>query len=104
MNTDGVSKKTTMEYDDAGGEYIVSTQQKIDPVKDLAKKQKDLHRPGDLIGNTQKHWQNVGEIPSVLYHELLLKFGSPRDNPKAWMRWLQDKDNEAFRTSNGRLI
>ena len=102
--TDGVSKKTTMEYDANEEHYVYKTEQNIDPIRDLAKSQRDFHRPGDLIGNTQKHWQKVGEIPAVLYHELLLKFGEPRDNPKAWMRWLQDKYNEAFRTTTGRLI
>ena len=43
-----------MEYDANEQEYIVKTEQKIDPIKDLAKSQQDLHRPGDLIGNTQK--------------------------------------------------
>ena len=104
VDTDGISKKTTMEYDANEQEYIIKTEQNIDPVKDLAKNQLDLHRPGDLIGNTQKHFQKVGEIPAVLYHELMVKFGTPRENPKAWLRWLQDKDNEAFRTTNGRLI
>ena len=104
VNTDGVSKKTTMEYDANEENYVYKTEQKIDRIKDYAKEHKDMHRAGDMMGNTQKHWQKVGEIPNVLYHDLLLKFGRPDQNPKAWLRWLQDKDNEAFRTTNGRLI
>jgi hypothetical protein len=104
ISTDGISKKTTMEYDANEQEYIIKTEQKIDPIKDLAKAQLDNHRPGDMIGNTQKHYQKIGEIPAVLYHDLLQKFGSPAQNLKAWYRWLQDVDNQAFRTTNGRLI
>ena len=104
ISTDGISKKTTMEYDANEQEYIIKTTQKIDPIKDLAKADLANHRPGDMIGNTQKHYQKIGEIPAVLYHDLLQKFGSPSQNPKAWFRWLQDADNKAFRTTNGRLI
>ena len=93
-----------MEYDANEQEYIIKTTQKIDPIKDLAKADLANHRPGDMIGNTQKHYQKIGEIPAVLYHDLLQKFGSPSQNPKAWFRWLQDADNKAFRTTNGRLI
>lgn len=44
VDTDGISKKTTMEYDANEQEYIIKTEQNIDPVKDLAKNQLDLHR------------------------------------------------------------
>lgn len=93
-----------MEYDANQEEYIIKTTQNIDPIKDLAKADLMNHRPGDMIGNTQKHYQKIGEIPAVLYHDLLQKFGSPSQNPKAWFRWLQNADNKAFRTTNGRLI
>ena len=89
-----------MDYDANKEEYIIETVQKVDGIKDLAKEQMQQHRAGD----TQKHWQKVGEIPNTIYYDLLQKFGSPQQNPKAWFRWLQDNDNKAFRTTNGRLI
>jgi hypothetical protein len=56
-----------------------------------------------MIGNTQRHQQKIAEIPSVIYYDLLKKFGQPRDNMKAWKRWLNDPDNRAFRTTGGRV-
>jgi len=104
LSTDGISKTTTMDYDANKEEYIIETVQKVDGIKDLAKEQLQEHRAGDMIGNTQKHWQKVGEIPNTIYYDLLQKFGSPQQNPKEWFRWLQDNDNKAFRTTNGRLV
>ena len=89
--SDGISKKTTMEYDANEEHFVYKTEQKIDPIRDLAKSQRDFHRPGDLIGNTQKHWQKVGEIPAVLYHELLLKFGEPNSKLKKLAKKLKLK-------------
>jgi len=56
-----------------------------------------------MIGNTQKHLQKVADIPAPIYYELIEKFGQPRDNPKAWKRWLNDYDNRFFRTTGGTI-
>lgn len=93
-----------MDYDAAKEEYIIETIHKVDGIKDMAKEDLANHRPGSMIGNTQKHYQKVAEIPNTIYYDLLQKFGSPQQNQKAWFRWLQDNDNKAFRTTNGRLI
>ena len=60
-------------------------------------------RPKSMIGNTQKHLQKVADIPAPIYYELINKFGQPRDNPKAWKRWLNDYDNRFFRTTGGTI-
>ena len=60
-------------------------------------------RPKSMIGNTQKHLQKVADIPAPIYYELIEKFGQPRDNPKAWKRWLNDYDNRFFRTTGGTI-
>lgn len=46
---------------------------------------------------------HVATIPDFLYYQLLAKFGSIRHNRKAWLRWLDDPDNRAFRTRPGKL-
>lgn len=93
-----------MDYDAAKEEYIIETVQNVDGIKDMAKEDLANHRLGSMIGNTQKHYQKVAEIPNTIYYDLLQKFGSPQQNPKAWFRWLQNSDNKSFRTTNGRLI
>lgn len=45
----------------------------------------------------------VASIPDFLFWELQAKFGPMKDNQKAWMRWLDDPDNRAFRTRPGKL-
>ena len=56
-----------------------------------------------MIGDTQRHWQQVAEIPNVIYLQLVEKYGAPRDNPTAWRKWLNDYDNRYFRTGGGSL-
>jgi hypothetical protein len=56
-----------------------------------------------MVGNTQKHWQHVAEIPATVYLELRAKLGEPKDNPTEWKRWLNDYDNRFFRTGGGNV-
>lgn len=98
------SKKTTMEYDQGEDHFKIVTQQNIEPVKKMANEQMVDHTVGSMIGNTQKHHQKIAEIPTVIYYDLLQKFGRPDQNPNAWLKWLQNSDNQSFRTTNGRLI
>jgi hypothetical protein len=95
------TQKETHIHSTADGLYV-ETRQKVDGVMDYAKRQANEWRPGSLIGNTQKHQQSFAEFPPVIYYDLLAKFGQPRDNPKDWMRWLEE--NPAFKTTGGRLI
>ena len=95
--------KKTWLTDDADG-LGFKTEVNVDPILDHAKKQEAEWKPNQLIGNTQKHEQKVADIPAPLYFELLKKFGNPKNNPKAWMKWLQNPDNKHFRTTGGRLI
>lgn len=105
LSVDAVqNKKTTMEYDQSADNFKIVTQQNIDPVKKMANEEMVSHTVGSMIGNTQKHHQKIAEIPTVIYYELLQKYGRPNQNPKAWLKWLQNSDNQAFRTTNGRLI
>ena len=82
-------------------QHQVITEQNVDPVLDKAKHDNSFWRPGQLIGNTQKHHQKVAEIPTTVYFDLLRRFGHPKNNPKPWKKWLNDPDNKYFRTTGG---
>lgn len=45
----------------------------------------------------------VASIPDFLFYQLSATLGLPKENPKAWKKWLNDKDNLAFRTRPGRV-
>ena len=102
ISLDPITKKKTWLTDDVDGLSIL-TEQDTTPIVEGAKAQEKEWRRGDMIGNTQKHQQKIAEIPSVIYYDLLKRFGQPRDNMKAWKRWLNDPDNRAFRTTGGRV-
>ena len=55
------------------------------------------------LSGTQRHRLHVAEIPNVIFHELLRRFGHWKHNQAAWKRWLNDPDNAAFRTWTGRV-
>lgn len=101
LKSDPVTGKKTYFESDADG-HRVTTTVNVDPVKDLAKESANEYRYGSMIGNTQKHKHKIGEIPSVLYYHLLEKFGQPKDNPKAWLKWLEE--NKGFKATGGRLV
>ncbi len=101
LNADPITGKRTIFESGADG-HRVTTTVNVDPVKDLAKESANNYRYGDMIGNTQKHKHKVGEIPALLYHHLVERFGQPKDNPKAWMQWLEE--NKGFKATGGRLI
>jgi hypothetical protein len=80
----------------------VSTEQPVSNILDAAKEEANDWRYGNLMGNTQKHKQKVGEIPATIYYDLLKKFGQPKDNPKEWLKWLEQ--NKDFKATGGRLV
>ena len=94
-------KKTYLKFD--GDDKTVITEQKVDHIIAHAQRLSNEYRPGSMIGNTQRHQQKIAEIPAVLYYDLVKKLGDPKHNAKAWKRWLNDKDNQLFRTGGGRV-
>ena len=84
---------------------ILMTSQ-ADGINITLKAKMNEYRKGRLIGNTQNHWQQVAEIPSMVYMDLMKKFGDPHNNPEAqkkWKAWLNDIDNRYFRTGGGNV-
>ena len=59
------------------------------------------HRPGSMIGNTQRHMQEVAQLPLPVVHQLMRE-GRWRDD-KAMRKWLNDPDNRCFRTTGGKV-
>ena len=102
LSSDPLLRRKTWLTDDADG-LGIKTEQDASLVLDAAKAEEAAWRPGQMIGNTQKHHQKVAEIPTAIYFDLLSKFGDPKHNRKKWMRWLQAPDNKHFRTTGGRL-
>lgn len=84
------------------GSQLITTTQNFDQLMRLNKQMNDDWRYGNMRG-TQKHMAHVAEIPNVVYHELVKKFGKPSENPEAWKQWLNDSENRAFRTGGGNL-
>ena len=94
-------KKTYLTSDSDGLGIITETE--TSPLVKHNRSAEADWRPGSMIGNTQKHIQPIANIPTVIYYDLLKRFGSYKDNPKAWKRWLNDPDNRAFRTTGGKV-
>lgn len=103
LNVDKSTGKETWLHDNVDGGFTVEQKQHVKQVIENAKAKANEYERGSLIGNTQRHWQQVAEIPSSIYLELRQRFGDPRDNPKDWKKWLNDYNNRYFRTSGGRV-
>jgi len=103
LNFDKSTGKETWLHDNIDGGFTVEQKQHVKQVIETAKAKANEYERGSLIGNTQRHWQQVAEIPSSIYLELRQRFGDPRDNPKDWKKWLNDYNNRYFRTSGGRV-
>lgn len=99
--TDENGAKTYVEIDDRGVITRVHTRRDAGALIDSNRTQRNSHQRGSLIGNTQRHYEEVANIPTFLYLELCEKFGPPRENQRAWKKWLNDYDNRYFRTSQG---
>jgi len=93
----------TWMHDNSEGGFTIEQKQHVAHVLETNRAKANEWQRGQLIGNTQRHWQQVAEIPSSIYLELRQKFGDPKDNPKAWRKWLNDYNNRYFRTSGGNI-
>ena len=101
ISTDASGKAVDLVIDSDGSQRI-ETRQDFSQLLKLNKQMNDDWRYGQMTG-TQKHMAHVAEIPNVVYHELVKKFGKPSDNPKAWKQWLNSNENRVFRTGGGNL-
>ena len=77
------------------GEYVMETVQNVSTITDANKRQYNdsTGKWGDM--------QKVASIPLPVYYEL--KRQGIADDPKALKKWLNDRDNQVFRTKAGTL-
>ena len=102
--SDRGDKKTFLRFDEKGRIIGGRSTQNVQALVEQNRREANEFRPGSLIGNTQDHRRKVASIPSIVYMDLVEKFGDPNDNPKAWRKWLTDPDNRLFRTDGGGAV
>jgi hypothetical protein len=77
------------------GEYVIETQQDVSAIAEANKRQ--YNDTPDRHGDVNK----VASIPLNVYYDL--KRRGIADDPVAFKKWLNDRDNQVFRTRAGRL-
>ncbi|MGB0141447.1 MAG: hypothetical protein ACPF8W_00080 [Luminiphilus sp.] len=78
------------------GEFVIETQQDVQSLFDMNKRDQNNQKDGWGDG------RHVARIPLPVYYDLKRK--GIIDDPKAFMKWLSDSENERVRTKTGRLI
>lgn len=77
------------------GEYVVETQQDVSAIVEANKRE---------YNNTPDKYRDVNKVASIplsVYYDLKRK--GIADDPKALKKWLNDRDNQVFRTRAGTL-
>ncbi len=77
------------------GEYVVETVQDVSGIAEYNKRS---------YNNTDKKWNDLNKVASIplsVYYEL--KRQGIADDPKALRKWLNDSNNQVFRTRQGVL-
>lgn len=77
------------------GEYVVETVQDVSQIADFNRRQ--YNETPDKYGDVNK----VASIPLSVYYQL--KQQGIADDPVALKKWLNDSDNQVFRTRAGKL-
>lgn len=101
MSGDIISKPgeeltTKLHYDNMDNNLIVEHSQDVEAI---LKNNRGLRNEG--LGMFKSgNGRRVASIPLVIYHKLM-KDGIAND-PARFKRWLNDPDNQAFRTSTGK--
>tara|TARA_A100001388_G_C28764714_1_gene499980 strand:- start:78 stop:410 length:333 start_codon:yes stop_codon:yes gene_type:complete len=106
LSTDPLARKKTFMHFENDGSRFVTTEQDVTEIVDFNNEQSKEYKKGSMIGNTQKHYLEVANIPLTVYQDLIQRFGDPSKNPEAkkkWKVWLNDSNNRAFRTGGGHI-
>ncbi len=83
------------------GQLLFRTQEQVDDLLAANADMRNAWRPGQMVGDTQRHFQTIASLPTHLYLELEAKFGPIKENRQDWLRWLNDPDNRGFLTTGG---
>lgn len=101
LDSDSLTGIRTIFHPDihSGEKHIIQTVQDAEPIVELNKAQaSNFDERSNWKGDG---FHKVASIPNVIFMELERK-GITRD-PAAFKKWLNDKDNAAFRTRPGRV-
>lgn len=104
----GLGYNVSLKFDKDRGLIVQKTIPKA--VMDMFDKdiryQRDIHKKGTLLGNTQKHMLPVASIPIPIYNQWKRELGDPKKDPEAkkkWRRRFNDNEFRDFRTSEHRV-
>jgi hypothetical protein len=75
----------------------------IQAIKDEARDQRDLHKKGTMIGNTQRHWMPLISMPTAMMEQWKQELGEPKHNMKAWKKRINSNEYKDLRTSDRRI-
>lgn len=96
LTSDPITRKKTVWHDQSDGGAVIQAQQDIEPVLKMNKEERK-EAGKDFSGEMVK----VASIPVAVYEDLMRR--GIADNPERFKRWLNDPDNEPFRTRRGRV-
>ena len=94
-------KKTFVDFDEDGAYSFRHEQTGITSIGEANEAYEKENPKGLHLNNTESLGKKIGEIPLVVWQELVDR-GIAKD-PKALRRWLRDPDNRAFRTYSGKF-
>lgn len=87
-------------YDPATDEFVVETRQEVEA---LTEQNKALHNATDERVGWKGDWHRVASLPLNVHADLQRRGLFDRGREKDLKRWLNDRDNLAFRTRPGRV-
>lgn len=91
-----IGRTTWMRHND-DGTTTVRTDYAVDPVIDQNRAQRNMAQKG-----WKGDYHHVASIPLNVYHEQL-HAASMQDDQKYVSKWLNDRDNRAWRTKDGEI-
>ena len=89
--------KKTFHYDDDDGSFVIASKQDVSDIVSVAGEERKESR-----GFKGDGFHKVASIPNIIWWDLVER-GIAHDDKKL-MKWLEDPDNRAFKTHEGRLI
>lgn len=87
-------------YDPVTKRVTIETRQEVGALRDANTRAYNLHSdygPSRWKGD----WHRVASIPTSIYFDLVKR--GIADDPRAMKRWLNDNENQVFRTKPGRV-
>jgi hypothetical protein len=90
-------------YDESNDSFTIQTEQDVTEIVEANKRSQNAFNTGDAWGDKINARTHVASIDLNTYCELVKCFGTAKQNPAAWKRWLNDPDNRAFRARLGNV-